>query len=86
MRERRSLAVSNALVYLICILRGGSLSGMELWKAGGGWDGEELTNDPYRVTEAHFPYFTIWPKARRFMAEEGEGFENAAKAAPCHLE
>ena len=47
-------------------------------RLGVGGDGEELTNDPGKVTEAHIPYFTIWHKAKWFRVEEGERFENAA--------
>ena len=48
------------------------------WSSGSlgvGRDGEELTSDPDRVTEAYFPNFTIWHKAKLFMVEEGEGLE-----------
>lgn len=48
-------------------------------RLGVGGDGEELTTDPNRVTEVHFPYFTIWHKARWFMVEEGKRFKNVAR-------
>lgn len=41
MRKGRSLAVLNILVYNDQVLTGGSLSDVELWKAGVGADGED---------------------------------------------